>query len=431
MSSTMRCQITLGIILTTLACDNPQTRTMNNEAGGTQIINNGAGGTQTINNGIGGTQTMNNGTGGIQTINNGTGGTQTLDSGTGGIQIVDNKTGGTQIVNNGTGGAHITDSGTIKETGGNPTKDGGTGGTGGTSQINDGNLPDIIDAPKACPDNFPRGNISSLKLVSKFTPSPEGVTVCPGGDVFISIPGSNSSEIKRIAPGTEAEHWTTIQGSQTDGITCDYKKRLFIGQYGGTPTPMAIIMVTGKDDPGTRLPSPQGTDLSLINGVIAITGRGVYASDTTNNLIVRTDDSKGSFETTVVANDISQPNGLSYNPVNKTLYVGMSLNNTIGAFEVKEDGSLGVLKTVWTGPDLVGFVDGTAVDETGTLYAANWLNGKVVRTSDNKVLTDILANPASLAWRGGMLFITDFKLTPEEEGGLYAMNLGVCGPTLW
>jgi hypothetical protein len=346
------------------------------------------------------------------------------------------ETGGTV----GSGGT-IGSGGTTRK-GGNDTKDGGIAiGKGGNNttdasanggnRTTDGSINNGTSNSTLCPDGFPRLTTTvSLHLVSKFTPSPEGVTVCPGGDVFISIPGANGSgsEIKRIKAGETPEHYTTIENSQTDGITCDAKGRLFAAQYGGSPTPSTIIMVTGANDPGTRLPGPK--DLNLINGIIAIPGFGVYASDTMGNMIIHTNDEKGSFETTVVVDNINQPNGLSYNPDNRTLYVGTSLNNTIEAFQINADGSLGTSKKVWSGSIASGMVDGTAVDENGTLYVANWLGGTVIQTPKT-VLTDIIVNPASLAWRGGMLFVTDYKLTAEEEGGLYAIQLGICGPKMF
>jgi len=73
------------------------------------------------------------------------------------------------------------------------------------------------------------------------------------------------------------------------------------------------------------------------------------------------------------------------------------------------------------------YYDGTAVDETRIVYVAYWLTGKVIRLSDGQVLSTQIQNPASLAFRGGALLVTDYKLEANIEGGLYAIDLGDCG----
>jgi hypothetical protein len=286
-----------------------------------------------------------------------------------------------------------------------------------------------------CADNLARGTASTTaRLVAKLTNSPEGVTVCPNGDVFVALFGflSDHADIIRVPlDGSEPELWTTLAGREIAGLTCDRKGRIF-GAGLDTSEPSFVFMVTAKGDPGTRLPVPSGSaQLISGNGIIAIEGLDgliVYASDNVANLIARwKETSDGEFEATIAATEVVGANGLSYDPKTQKLYVGGSQENNIVSFDVAPDGSLGAPEVAWTGPDPQGYVDGTAVDENGVVYAAYWSTGNILRTSDNKVLTETVANPASLAFHGGTLLITDFKMLDGSEGGLYAIDLGVCG----
>jgi hypothetical protein len=96
------------------------------------------------------------------------------------------------------------------------------------------------------------------------------------------------------------------------------------------------------------------------------------------------------------------------------------------AFAMNSDGSLGARTTVPVASSLT-FPDGLAVDETGSLYVADYSAGTVLRAADGAAIAR-LTNPASLAFRGSTLLITDYRLgAPTRPGGLYAVNLGVCG----
>jgi hypothetical protein len=67
------------------------------------------------------------------------------------------------------------------------------------------------------------------------------------------------------------------------------------------------------------------------------------------------------------------------------------------------------------------------VDELGRAYVAGYGQGDVMRLPEGMVVAHV-ANPASLAFRGSRLLVVDYHLgEPTREGGLYAIDLGVCG----
>jgi sugar lactone lactonase YvrE len=224
------------------------------------------------------------------------------------------------------------------------------------------------------------------------------------------------------------------------GVTCDAKGRLFAADFGltGSSTKRAAVMFSAKDVI-TVLPDPgDGTELGGLNGIAAVPGQGVYASDTTGALIVHySEHADASFDASIAARELPGANGLAYNPRNGRLYLALSEylggENKLVSFAVGADGTLTDQRTDWTGSEVV---DGVAVDEHGELYIALWARGTIIRASD-RVVVGQTNNAASLAFRGGDLLFTDYDVVssqveggvgvPVSSSGLYAVALGVCG----
>jgi sugar lactone lactonase YvrE len=294
--------------------------------------------------------------------------------------------------------------------------------------------PDEATCVACCSDGFPRGTANSeTRLVAHFTPSPEGVSVCPDGDLVVALDGNG--ELWRIpAAFGEPVRWGSVGDRQPAGVSCDERGRVFVAIYAvrgeGLPKLPTLALVTSAGVEPVLLPAPAGAAaLSGLNGVVAVRGVGVYASDTgSQRIVLWREDPSGVFSAKVVADDVPMPNGLAYAPRTRTLYVATSLDQRVLSFAVAADGTLGPEAEALRGPDLLGFFDGVAVDGMDQLYAASFLSGRVLRGPTAQPVATV-PSPASLAFRGGTLFITDYKFgAPESEGGLYAVDLGVCGP---
>jgi sugar lactone lactonase YvrE len=305
-----------------------------------------------------------------------------------------------------------------------------------TSDVADAARDAAVSAPTSpgdelCPDGFQRGDASlALTRIAAFTPSPEGVTVCPGGEVFVTVDGPD--EIRRVPfDGGAPQLYASLAGIQPAGIDCDERGRLFVAGFSrrdGSPDP-PILMVTGQGAAPIALPLPRGTSVNGLNGIVVVKGAGVFASDTGGGTVLRARElPDGGFETTVAAGDVLGANGLMYEPRARSLYLVTSfLPTRVLSFQVAPDGSLGTPKEEASG-GLLGFYDGVAVDAAGTLYVAEYQAGTVRRTRDQKVVAT-LVDPASFAFRGGSLLVTSYHLNDtQSEGGLYALQLGVCGP---
>lgn len=262
------------------------------------------------------------------------------------------------------------------------------------------------------------------------TPSPEGVTVCPNGDVFVARDPSGEVWRVQLDAQNKQELWATLGDRRPAGITCDERGRLFVATFAtksGKEASLAPVLITDKGSAPIELPQPKdAAKIAGLNGIVAAPGVGIYASDTNNsNIILVQELAEGVFETRVVATDISFANGLAYAASTRKLYANASGAWQLLQFTVNTDGALSERRPV--NVPFLFFMDGVAVDERGDLYVADWLGGSVVRASTGRAVMH-LANPASLAFRGGSLLATDYKLgDAQAEGGLYAQDLGVCG----
>ncbi|MET0387025.1 MAG: SMP-30/gluconolactonase/LRE family protein, partial [Polyangiales bacterium] len=302
------------------------------------------------------------------------------------------------------------------------------GGVGGAAQGGAG--APAPACPDCCSDSFERGTANpAVRKLANFTPSPEGVAVCPNGEVFVALDGSG--ELWHVPlSAAPPEKWASLGDRRPAGLTCDEQGRLFVAIFStlsGATAPLSVLMVSERDATPVALPaSEDGTAVTGLNGIVAVPGIGVYASDTSGNLIFLTQESApGTFTTRVVARDVALANGLAYDPAGPTLYAVAS-GAGLYTYPIAADGSLGTRETVSVARAIL-FTDGVAVDETGEAYVADYLGGAVVRASDGDRVAR-LTNPASLAFRGGTLLVSDYRvMAPEAEGGLYAVDLGVCG----
>jgi sugar lactone lactonase YvrE len=308
----------------------------------------------------------------------------------------------------------------------------------GAPPVEDGGTPPP-QCPDCCPDGFPRGKAGgSLRKLAGLTPSPEGVAVCPDGNVFAALDGSG--ELWRIPlDGAEPERWAKLGDRRPAGLACDARGRLFVAIFStlsGASGPISAVMVPTRDAEPIALPQPDdGSMIGGLNGIVAVDGTGVYAGDSNANtiLLVR-ESSPGTFTTHIVARDVPLANGLAYDAAKRTLYAVASGAGQVLSFAVAADGALGERKQVSVGA-LILFMDGVAVDERSTVYVADYLGGGVIRAKDGVRVAPAasggsagLRNPASFAFRGGTLLITDYHvMAPEQAGGLYAIDLGVCG----
>ena len=122
---------------------------------------------------------------------------------------------------------------------------------------------------------------------------------------------------------------------------------------------------------------------------------------------------------TLLTKEMTRPNGITFSPDEKTLYVANSDPEKAVwmAFPVKDDGTLGEGKvffdsTKWVGKDRPGLPDGMKVDARGNLFATG-PGGVLVFTPDGKHLGTIATGvpTANCNWGGdgSVLYVTADK----------------------
>ena len=146
-----------------------------------------------------------------------------------------------------------------------------------------------------------------------------------------------------------------------------------------------------------------------------------------------------------VLEGIHIPNTISTTPDGRTLYLADSALGTLYAFRIRDSGDLGERTVVATTAEGEGAPDGSAVDEEGCVWNAQWGGGRVVRyTSDgriDRIVAMPVSQPSSCAFGGPemrTLYVTsardglgDEALSREPEaGGLFAFEAGVRGMKL-
>jgi sugar lactone lactonase YvrE len=298
--------------------------------------------------------------------------------------------------------------------------------------------PEGEGGPDLCADGFPRGaGTLAVSEVARFSPSPEGVTVCPGGDVFVSIYSGSTGEIRRVpADGSPPVLYATLPGHLPAGLACDDAGRIFVADFNGTAAgDGGCLRVDREGHEGLHLPNTvDGEALDNPNGIVFVPGAGVYLSDSQKGWVVRyVETGPDAYAATLVASGftgvLTQPgaNGLAWHAAPRRLYLAVSTMPRVVSWEVAADGTLvGSPVEAWSSGSIFDAADGVAVDAGGVVYVAQWLRGLVLRVSDGEFIATF-PNPASFAFRGGTLFVTSYVAGATAEGSLQAIDVGVCG----
>ena len=277
------------------------------------------------------------------------------------------------------------------------------------------------DDADLCPDGFARGAEGDWSAIRAFDPAIEGIAVCPSGEVFVSQPDTGA--IFRVPlDGSTYEVWTILANRRPLGMDCASDGSLYVADFGSDDA--TVVRVAGKGDPGTPLPKVPGDDgYRAMNGVAVVEGVGVYATDASNTLFGRVilfaETAPDTFEARVEKSGLPFPNDVDFDPSTGRLDLTLTVNSQVFSYPVAPDGGLGGPGVAWSGTFAVDALDGLAVAEGGERFLAHYLEGTVRRSSDGHVVA-ALAEPRSLAFRGGTLLVTG-------RDGLYAVELGVCG----
>jgi gluconolactonase len=251
-------------------------------------------------------------------------------------------------------------------------------------------------------------NIFATDKVEKVTDGfifTEGPIWVPEGYLLFSdIPAST---IYKWSPGSsDAEVFRTPSG-RSNGLTLDGKGRLLACEHDGR-----VSRTEQGGEVATLVNSYQGKRLNSPNDIVVKSDGSIYFTDPPFGL-TEDDEKELEFngvyrlstegELTLLDDSFTGPNGLTFSPDEKTLYVNDSKDGYIKAFVVMENGLLGESKVFaeLINPDEEGVPDGMKVDYQGNVFCTGpggiWVFN---HAGDLLGVLKVPEVPANLGWGG-------------------------------
>lgn len=216
----------------------------------------------------------------------------------------------------------------------------------------------------------------------------------------------------------------------SNGLTIDPQGRLIACEHGDRR--ISALPLDGSGGKRTLADNFNGKRLNSPNDVVAHSNGSYYFTDPPYGMPKREKDvaetgiygvyrigpdrGDGPGKVTVIANDLTRPNGVALSPDEKTLYVAQSdgTNPVVMAYPLQADGSAGKGRVVWGAEGmkkqgLQGGFDGMKVDRDGNLWITGG-RGVLVVSAAGEFLGHIKTGvgTANCAWGddGRTLYIT-------------------------
>jgi len=251
-------------------------------------------------------------------------------------------------------------------------------------------------------------NIFATEEVEKVTDGfvfTEGPIWVPEGYLLFSdIPAST---IYKWSPGSSVAEVFRTPSGRSNGLTLDGKGRLLVCEHDGR-----VSRTEQGGEVVTLVNSYQGKRLNSPNDIVVKSDGSIYFTDPPFGLTE--DDQKelefnGVYrvstegELTLLDDSFTGPNGLTFSPDEKTLYVNDSRDGYIRAFDVMENGLLGESKVFaeLINPDEEGVPDGMKVDIQGNVFCTGPGGIWVFNQAGNLLgILRVPETPANLGWGG-------------------------------
>jgi len=187
------------------------------------------------------------------------------------------------------------------------------------------------------------------------------------------------------------------------------------------------------DPDGNKFPFMQG--LSYPNGITVDMKGWVYFTEHDANKVWRVNPLTGDHS--LITDKIGNPNGLTFSPDYKTLYIGgFNGNKTVWSMSISSDGVPGKL-VAWAKGVGTGWHDGMATDICGNVYLADYYQTAIYRISpDGKEFVKIIDGSSidgaylpNLQWGSGIggWSATKIYLPDGWNKGVFEVDIGVPG----
>lgn len=243
---------------------------------------------------------------------------------------------------------------------------------------------------------------------------PETVCVGPDGFLYTGLAfgaPTATGPVVRIDPDTGAAERFADTGGRVLGlcpvgdqlIGCDVARRELVRiDTAGTVTTWTVRA-------GARpLRRPNGCVADATGGVWFTDSGTATAGEATGTVCYAPP--TGTADCLVAADDLVYPNGIGLSPDGTTLYVTLTRDDALIAFDVRGPGRLSGRRLV-TGTGLANGPDGLSVDPDGSCFVAVTRSSRIVRIApDGRVRTvveapDLLRMPSHVALHRGRLLV--------------------------
>lgn len=302
----------------------------------------------------------------------------------------------------------------------------------------------VTRADPALDDIVPRNAVIE-KLAAGFLFTEGPVWVRNGGYLLFSDPNSNviyrwtedgELSVYRTKSGYAGMNIGEYRQPGSNGLTLDRDGRLIINQHGNR----RVIRLERNGEETVLAERYDGKRLNSPNDLVYKSDGSLYFTDPPFGLPKVFDDPRKELplsgvyrvgtkgDVTLVAKELSGPNGIAFSPDEKFLYIGNwdEQRKVIMRYPVHADGTLdaGSVFFDMTAAPGEDALDGLKVDERGNLYASG-PGGLWILSPDGKHLGTIIApeHPHNFAWGdddGKALYLT-------AQTGLYRIRLNVAG----
>jgi gluconolactonase len=256
---------------------------------------------------------------------------------------------------------------------------------------------------------------------------PEGVSVARDGSLFLV--NCDDDRIHRVTPSGQVSVFARVRGKgngskfRSNGtlVVCDYIARAIVE----VDTSGRVRALATHDVDNEPFSGPNDLVIAR-NGDLYFTSP--QGSDKENPVGKVYHYSAAHKVTTIVAEGLAFPNGLSLNGEESALYIAETFYSRIWKFVVLESGRLEAGRIFATIPG-GHYPDGMDFDVEGNLYVAYFGSGNVVVLSPSgTVVAELPAggkNPTNLAFggpKGDWLYVTE-----AETNSLYVLKIGKRG----
>lgn len=247
----------------------------------------------------------------------------------------------------------------------------------------------------------------------EFTAGIEGPAVDKEGNVYV-VNFGEAGTIGKVTPDGEASLFVTLpEGSTGNGIRFNSQGEMLIADYTGHNV-LKVDMQTREvsvyaHHDGLNQPN----DLAIMDNDILFASDPNWGESTGQIWRVGLD---GQF--VLLETDMGTTNGIEVSPDNKTLYVNESVQLSVWAYDLDEEGNISNKRLIHTFDDFG--MDGMRTDVKGNLFITRHGKGTIVKLSpDGELLREFAVSgkkPSNIAFGG-----TDGKMayvTLQDNGNI-------------